>query len=119
MLRGALGALLLAAVSAAAGAGAPQSWTLTRAQWAGADRAARVVALAPVRAAVAALSAAPGARLAVIHSGSEDAVFWASDLEGWLIALGVPSARIDDTTAAVPANELRLRVRSAGAGPGP
>lgn len=109
-------ALMAGAASASAAQTPVQSWTLTRAQWAGVQGAGGVVALAPVRAAVAALGTAPDARIAVIHNGGEDAVFWASDLEGWLVALGVPSTRIDDRTAAVSPAELRLRVEPAGAG---
>lgn len=108
----------LAAVAAARGAPAHQ-WTLTRAQWAGGNTAASIVALAPLRAAVRALDAHAGAKLAVVHNGGEDGVFWASDLEGWLVALGVPAARIVDRTGAVSADELRLELLPQDGGTGP
>lgn len=110
-------AALLAGV--ASGQDASQSWTLTRAQWPATENARDIVALAPVRAAVRALSDARGARLVVLHNGGEDGDFWASDLEGWLIALGVPARRIVDRAGALPPGELRLRILSANEGSGP
>lgn len=105
-------ALVLAALAgtSAAHGRSPRQWTMTRAQWAGGSDAAHIVAIAPLRAAVKALDAHPGARLAVVHNGGEDGVFWASDLEGWLVALGVPAAKIVDRTGAVPTSELRLEL---------
>lgn len=93
-------------------AAAAQSWTLTRAEWAGVRSANQVVALGPVRNAVTALAADPGSRLAVVHNGGEDGVFWASDLEGWLISLGVPATRIEDRAGAVAPGELHLELES-------
>lgn len=98
---------------------APQSWTLTRTQWAGVQSPRQIVALDPVRNAVNALAADPGARLAVVHNGGEDGVFWASDLEGWLISLGVPAARIEDRAGAVAPGELHLELETSDSGPLP
>lgn len=104
-------ALLVLAVSAgSASAASPRQWTLTRSQWSGVTTAAEVVAIKPLHAAVAAFEATPGARLAVIHNGGEDGLFWAADLKGWLVALGIPSARIADHTEAIPQDEIRLRI---------
>lgn len=101
-----------------AAAAAPQSWTLTRAEWAGASSASRVVSLPPLRAAVKALDSHPGARLAVVHNGGEDGIFWASQLEGWLVSLGVPHKRLLDRAGGVRAGQLRLELESPGtAGP--
>lgn len=113
--------ILLAALAAGAAAQAApaRQWTLTRAQWAGGTSAAQIVAIAPLRAAVRALDAHPGARIAVVHNGGEDGIFWASDLEGWLVALGVPAARIVDRTGALPAGRLRLELLAGEAGSGP
>lgn len=95
-------------------AAAPQNWTLTRAEWAGADSASRVVALSPLRAAMKALDSHPGARLAVVHNGGEDGVFWASQLEGWLVSLGVPHKRLVDRSGAVRTGQLRLELETPG-----
>lgn len=112
--------ILLAALAAgvAAQASPAPQWTLTRAQWAGGIAAGQIVAIAPLRAAVRALDGHPAARLAVVHNGGEDGIFWASDLEGWLVALGVPAARIVDRTGAVPTGQLRLELLAGDAGSG-
>jgi|GEM_PF-1192126 len=101
-----------------AAAASPQSWTLTRAEWAGAGSASRVLSLPPLRAAIKALDSHTGARLAVVHNGGEDGVFWASQLEGWLVSLGVPHKRLVDRAGAVRAGRLRLELETPGtAGP--
>ena len=93
-----------------AGAASVQQWTITQAQWSGVVTAGQVVALAPLRAAIRVFDATPGARLVVIHNGGENGLFWTADLTGWLVALGVPSTRIVERTAAIPPTEIRLRV---------
>lgn len=112
-------AILVAAASAAAAPPVSHTWTLTRAEWAGPRSAERVIALAPVRAAVKALAAAPRSRLLIAHNGGEDGLFWASDLKGWLIALGVPGKRIVNRSAGVPSNEIRLQLLPPPATTGP
>lgn len=114
-------ALLVVGTAAWAGfpALASESWTLTRAEWAGVQSASQVIAIGPVREAVTALAADPGSLLAVVHNGGEDGVFWASDLEGWLISLGVPAARIEDRAGAVVPGKLRLELESPGGEPPP
>lgn len=114
--------ILLATLTGAAGAlgaPAPHQWTLTRAQWAGGADAAQIVAISPLRSALHALDANAGTKLVVVHNGGEDGIFWASDLEGWLIALGVPAKRIFDRAGAVPVDQMRLEVlpESGTAGP--
>lgn len=93
-----------------AGAASTPQWTLTQAQWSGVTTAAQVVGLKPVHAAMAAFDAAPGSRLVVIHNGGEDGLFWAANLKGWLVALGVPSSRIVDRIAAISPDKIRLQV---------
>jgi len=111
--------LVAGAALAGTAVAAPASWTMTRAQWGGAGRAGQVVRIAPLRAAVTALDAKPGARLAVIHNGGEEGIFWASRVERWLVALGVPKARIADRTGAVRAGRLRLELVSGRGASGP
>lgn len=103
--------LALAGVAEAAGA---RQWTLTQGQWSGVTSAAQVVRIAPLRAAVEALDAEPGSRLVVIHNGGEDGLFWAADLKGWLVALGVPTARIVDRIGVLPPGRIHLRLQPPG-----
>lgn len=104
--------LILAGLCAAAHAAGHDAWVLTRAEWSGVTDGAQVVAIAPLRAAVNALDKHPGARLVVLHNGGEDGLFWASDLEGWLVSLGVPSSRIVDRIGAIRPGRIRLRIAS-------
>jgi hypothetical protein len=88
-------------------------WTITRIQWSGVVTAAQVLEVRPLQAAIVALDALPGSRLVVIHNGGENGLFWASDLEGWLVALGVPSARIVNRIGAIAPDKIRLRIEPA------
>lgn len=107
-----LAAFVLAlGIGTCAEAASTAHWTLTQAQWNGVTSAAQVIAVKPLRAAIAAFDATPGARLVVIHNGGEDGLFWAADLKGWLVALGVPSARIVDRISAIPPGRIRLQIR--------
>lgn len=111
-----LAALSLLLCCSAAPAAPAGPWTLTQAEWSGVTGAAQVVAIKPLRAAVSALDATPGARLVVVHNGGEDGLFWASELEGWLVSLGVPSERIVDRIGAIEAGRIRLRIEPAPGG---
>lgn len=102
--------LMLAGFCAVAQAAGTGAWTLTRAEWSGVTDGAQVVAIAPLRAAVNALDKHRDARLVVLHNGGEDGLFWASDLEGWLVSLGVPSSRIDDRIGAIKPGRIRLQL---------
>lgn len=111
-------ATLLLFSTVTAGAQQGRQWTLTRAQWSGVTSAEQVVDIPPLHAAIKAFDAAPGSRLVVIHNGGEDGLFWAADLKGWLVALGIPSARIVDRTGALPPGRILLQVEAPGsAGP--
>jgi hypothetical protein len=91
-------------------------WMLTQAQWSGVTQASQVAAITPLRQAVKALDAQPGARLVVVHNGGEDGLFWASNLEGWLVSLGVPTDRIVDRIGAIKPGRIRLQIEPAPKG---
>ncbi|MGH8128423.1 MAG: hypothetical protein ACRETC_08660 [Gammaproteobacteria bacterium] len=100
-------------MSAGAHAASSAQWTLTQAQWSGVTSATQVLAVKPLHAAIAAFDAMPGSRLVVIHNGGEDGLFWAGNLKGWLVALGVPSTRIVDRIGAIAPDKIRLQVEPA------
>jgi hypothetical protein len=108
--------LVLAVWCVAARAAGNGPWVLTQAQWSGVTRAAQVVSLDPLRRAIQAFDAQPGAHLVVVHNGGEDGLFWASDLEGWLVALGVPTDRIVDRIGAIKPGRIQLRIEPAPPG---
>ena len=64
-------------------------------QWALPRSGGALVKLPPLRAALQDWTAHPGARLLIVHSGSDTESLWAGELSDWLVALGVPSDHID------------------------
>lgn len=90
---------------------ADNSWVLSADTWNQPRSAAMVIQLPPVRAAVAAWAQAPEARkLILLHAGGEAGSLWAQELQGWLVALGVPADRIESRPGAK-AGELDLQVQ--------
>lgn len=103
-----LGVLLCGAASA-------EEFLLGREDWARPRRGDALPEIAPLRAAVNALDAAPGSRLRVHYAGGEEGSLWAHELRGWLIALGVPGRRIELLPGGSDTLNLRLEVTTAGA----
>lgn len=63
--------------------------------WSSPRSAESLLRLAPLREAVAALQGGRHLRLVIRHPEGEQGEFWAAELHDWLVALGVPSARMD------------------------
>lgn len=63
--------------------------------WSRPRSAESLIALAPLRETVAALQASADRRLQIRHPQDEQGELWASELRDWLVALGIPSARIE------------------------
>lgn len=98
--------VLLGGFGAAQAAGA---LAVSAGDWSRPRSADMVMGLAPVRAAVEAWSAEPDRQIVIIHAGGEAGTLWARELHDWLVALGVPSARIE-LRAGGGNNELQLAV---------
>lgn len=64
-------------------------------QWAQPRSGSELLHLAPFSAAVRDWMDNPGARIVIVHAGSDQGSLWASELSDWLVALGVPSDHID------------------------
>lgn len=84
---------------------------LKAAAWADVTSAADVIELAPVRHAVSRWDRAPTDLLVIDHNGNENGIFWASELKGWLIALGIPKNAIRTRAAAISGNELQIELQ--------
>lgn len=63
--------------------------------WSRPRSAETLLELPSLREAVAALQGRGERRLTIHHPQGEQGEFWASELRDWLVALGIPSARID------------------------
>lgn len=81
--------------SAAVAAADGDRFVISAEQWALPRSGAALVKLPPLRAAMQDWGAHPGAHLLIVYSGSDTTNLWAGELSDWLVALGVPSDRID------------------------
>lgn len=63
--------------------------------WSRPRSAETLLELASLREAVAALREDDEHRLAIRHPRGEQGEFWGAELREWLVALGIPSARVD------------------------
>ncbi len=87
--------MLLAAVLVPAPAAAADGWILPGEVWARPRTGERVLGLAPVQAAVAALDRGPDRLLVIRYPGGEEGRLWAEELRDWLAALGVPGRQVE------------------------
>jgi hypothetical protein len=86
--------------------------TITAEQWAR-PRSGRTVAAFPGLAGlVAQLESAPDKHLALRFAPGDEAVLWAEELRAWLVALGLPSARLALEPGSPDADRLMLELRS-------
>lgn len=101
--------LLLAGPAHAAGNG---PWALDAETWAAPRSGQALVQMPPLRDAVEALLNTPGSRLLIRYPGGESGQLWVQELRAWLIALGVPSSRIDLLPGGTRDDQLLLEVQS-------
>lgn len=87
--------LIAALVLPAAALADNDSFSIGADQWALPRSGAALLRLTPFSAAVQDWVDHPGARIVIIHAGSDQASLWAGELSDWLVALGVPSSQID------------------------
>ncbi len=60
---------------------------------------------------VRALQQQPGARLQLSHPGGDEGTLWAEEVQAWLIALGVPSSRIERVPGSGSADTIQLQLQ--------
>lgn len=72
-----------------------EQWDVTASQWAQPRNGEALVRHPGISAAVQRLLGSPGSSLELHYAGGDDGLLWASELRGWLIALGVESPRIE------------------------
>jgi len=93
--------ILIAALCLPAAARADSdSFDISADQWALPRSGAALLQLAPFSGAVRDWLAHPGARVVIVHAGSDQASLWAGELSDWLVALGVPAEEIDKRVSA-------------------
>lgn len=74
---------------------AEERWSVTTTEWAQPRSGEMLKTLPGVRAAMKALGKSMTSRLAIHHPGGDQAIWWAEELRGWFITLGLSSRRIE------------------------
>ncbi len=103
-------ALLLLACSSLVPVSAQEPWQLTRAQWSGPRDGERLLTMPVLRQVMATLAQHPDARLLIRYPGGEDGIIWVAELRAWLVALGLPSARIETRPGSPSPDVIELEI---------
>ena len=77
------------------GASAEERWGVSATEWAQPRSGEMVSTLPGIRAALTAVSQIPSSRVAIHHPGGDQGIWWAEELKGWLITLGLDSNRVE------------------------
>jgi hypothetical protein len=80
--------------------------------WAAPRSGPALVAMPPLGRVVRQLLDTPGSRLLIRYSGGESGQLWVQELRAWLVALGIPSARIEILPGATRDDRLLLEIES-------
>jgi len=107
-------ALCLALGLALGAAPAGAQYALDYETWARPRSAAAVLAMPAVERLMRDfLRAAAGSRVELRYPGGAEGSLWAGELRDWLVALGLPAARIDTVSGSPRGDQLELTIRSA------
>lgn len=90
-----------------------ESWTLEASAWARPRDGRAILTMAPLPRVVHAWSRRSDARLMVRYAGGETGELWASELHGWLVAMGIPASAITLTPGGRP-ERLELEIMEGG-----
>jgi hypothetical protein len=94
------GLALVTALTATPARADTDSFSISAEAWALPRSGAALVQLPPLRAAVQDWLAHAGARIVLVHAGSDVGSLWAGELQDWLVALGVPSDQVEKRVSA-------------------
>ncbi len=89
---------------------AESRWNLSAEQWARPRSGTSLVAMAPLGEVVQSLQADEGRALVIGYPGGEEGSLWAYELRSWLVALGIPSRRIQLQSGSQERDALDLRI---------
>lgn len=103
---------LLVGMAIALSARAAPDCEVSAEEWSRPRSAAMVVALPGVRDCVARWQQDPRQRLVIVHAAGEEGALWAAELRDWLVALGVPSARLQRRAVGADPERVRLRIEA-------
>jgi hypothetical protein len=86
------------------------SFTISADDWAQPRSGAEMAAMAPVRAAVQDWMKHPGYHIVILHSGDDIGSLWSSEVQDWLVSLGIPSTAIEKRISGQDENSVTLSV---------
>ncbi|MEJ2643419.1 MAG: hypothetical protein P8180_00565 [Gammaproteobacteria bacterium] len=112
-MRGVLLVLLLCV--AASARGADPHYAISIDDWARPHDGRAVVHMQPLAQAVQTLTRVPHAVLVINYPGGEQGSLWAHELRSWLVALGVPSRRLQLAPGSQREDALDIQVVQRGA----
>ncbi|MGH8283072.1 MAG: hypothetical protein ACRESE_04420 [Gammaproteobacteria bacterium] len=86
------------------------NFTITADMWMQPRSGEVMLQMPPVRAAVRDWMAHPDSHLVILHSGDEMGNLWASEVQDWLVSLGIPSTDIVKQVSGQDENSVTLTV---------
>ncbi|MGH8307242.1 MAG: hypothetical protein ACRER0_03135 [Gammaproteobacteria bacterium] len=101
--------LFVTTFGTAAGARAG-NYTITADMWMQPRSGEVMLQMSPVRAAVHDWLAHPGSHLVILHSGDDMGSLWSSEVQDWLVSLGIPSTDIQKRVSGQNENSVTLSV---------
>jgi hypothetical protein len=104
-----IGGLLITTLAGASAAFAG-SYTITADMWMQPRSGTVILQMPPVQAAVADWQRHPGSHLVILHSGDDQGSLWASEVQDWLVSLGIPSKDIQKRVSGQDENSVTLAV---------
>ena len=87
------------------------TFTISEQQWSIPKNSESILEITSLRNAVKLLADNPQKMLLIKYPGGEDGVLWASELKGWLIALGLSSKRIELLSGTSKVNQIELQIK--------
>jgi hypothetical protein len=84
---------------------------ISAASWAQPRHGEWLLQQAGIASAMRAMQQAPDARLQLLYPGGDEGALWAEELQAWLVALGLPSSRIERIPGSASANVIQLRLQ--------
>ncbi len=109
--------IILLAMMSVAESRAAERLYLSGAEWSKPRSGSMVIALPAVNHAVRELIGRPTAVLTLYYPGGDVGAYWAEELRGWLIALGISSDRIDMVPGSGEADMIAIEVVERGSSP--
>lgn len=87
-----------------------ESYTITADMWIQPRSGEVMLEMPPVHAAIQDWMKYPGSKLIILHSGDDMGSLWASEVQDWLVSLGIPSSDIARQVSGQDENSVTLEV---------